>query len=163
MADARITVKIDADKDVKAVLKKLNLLGKEANTELKAEVVQISQMFAGAIVGAADQAPFSVQAQRVASTVRANKDRVPSITVGGSRGRFSGGVTAGQALFGSEFGANDGAFFPNGGRRFPDRSPKLGRGNAGYWIFPTLRALQPQLTRDWKDAVDKILRKWGQP
>lgn len=162
MAEPRITIKVDADKDVKAVLKKLNLLGKEANLELRNDVLEISRMFAGAIVGAADQAPFTAQAQRVASTVKAQKDRVPSITVGGSRGRFSGGASAGVAVFGSEFGANEGGDLRNGGRRFPDRSPSMGRGSSGYWIFPTLRALQPQLVRDWKEAVDKILRKWGQ-
>jgi hypothetical protein len=161
MATSRETFKVSVDVDVKRVLKVLNTMGKEANTELRSEVINISQGLAQAIVAAAGQAPFTMQAQRVASTVRANRDRVPSITVGGSRGKLSGGATAGTVVYGNEFGANDGQFFPNGGRRFPERSPKKGRGNTGYWIFPTLTAMQPQLVRDWKEAVGKIFEKWG--
>jgi hypothetical protein len=40
--------------------------------------------------------------------------------------------------------------FPNGGYKFPARTQSEGRGNRGYWIFPTLKALQPEITRRWK-------------
>jgi hypothetical protein len=70
------------------------------------------------------------------------------------------------SLFGNEFGGERNAYnslsaFPNGGYRFPARSPREGRGNAGYWIFPTLKTLQPEIRRRWKDAVDKVMDNWA--
>ena len=110
--------------------------------------------------------PMLAQTAIVASTVRANKDRIPNVTIGGSRGRVSGGANAGILLFGNEFGSDRNTFgsagnFPNGGYKFPARTPKEGRGNRGYWIFPTLKALQPEITRRWKAAVGTVYGEWS--
>lgn len=52
--------------------------------------------------------------------------------------------------------------FPNGGAKFPTRSPREGQGNKGYWIFPTLKRLQPRITRDYHEAVYRFLTNtWG--
>ncbi len=103
--------------------------------------------------------PIASTSPKVAATIRANKDRIPNVTIGGSKGRFSGGAVSGQVLFGSEFGGP--APFENGGRRFPERSRPQGRGNEGYGIFITLKRIQPELTRRWKDAVSKrVIEKW---
>jgi hypothetical protein len=104
--------------------------------------------------------PFPAQAQKVAATIRANKDKIPNVTIGGSKGRFSGGAVSGQVLFGSEFGGP--APFANGGRRFPERSDSSGRGNIGYGIFKKLKEIQPSLTKQWKDAVERqVIKKWA--
>jgi hypothetical protein len=139
-------------------------LDKDANTKLKTDVMAISAWSAGRIKESASRNPYPDQAAKALATTRAVRDRVPNIVIGGSRQKYSGGAVSGQVLFGSEFGANptsvNGAF-PNGGRRFPFRTPKLGRGNEGYGIFPTLRQIQPEITRQWKYAVDKVLRQWS--
>jgi len=45
--------------------------------------------------------------------------------------------------------------------RFPMRSPRLGaKGNEGYFIFPTLRRIQPQIVAQWEEAFSKILKEW---
>jgi hypothetical protein len=110
-------------------------------------------------------APMPRQTAIVAQTVRANKDRIPNVTIGGSRGRASGGANAGILLFGNEFGSDRNTFgsagnFPNGGYKFPARTPREGRGNRGYWIFPTLKAMQPEITRRWKNAVGEVYENW---
>jgi hypothetical protein len=106
------------------------------------------------------------QAAVVAQTVRFNRDRVPNVTIGGSKGRASGGANAGQILFGNEFGGErnskgNKSAFPSGGFRFPPRTPKEGRGNRGYWIFPTVKAMQPEITKRWMTAINDIVDKWG--
>jgi hypothetical protein len=111
---------------------------------------------------------YPKQAYIVAKTVKGNRDRIPSVTIGGSRGRVSGGANAGQLLFGNEFGGDRNAkgnlnAFPNGGFRFPPRTDREGRGNVGYWIFPTLKENQGTLTDKWKNAVEKVFKKWGRP
>jgi hypothetical protein len=86
--------------------------------------------------------------------------------VGGTKGRASGGANAGQLLFGNEFGGNRNAYgslsaFPNGGYRFPPRTAREGRGNKGYWIFPTLKVLQPEIKKRWFKAINDVMDLWA--
>jgi hypothetical protein len=158
-----IKVQMDITPEIRALFKVLNEMDKESKTELKEKVKGIAGWVAEDIKRAAASAPMQAQAMRVAQTTRANKDRVPSVTIGGSRVKFSGGAVSGDVLIGSEFGADPTSVngqFPNGGRRFPYRSPKRGQGNEGYWIYPTLRASQPKITREWHEAVDNVLSNW---
>jgi hypothetical protein len=157
-ADQIITIRPDLHQ-YRGLLHALNTLPKKANHQLKTDVASISLWTATQMRGAAMGAPFPKQAAVVARTIKPQRDRVPSVTIGGAKYRTSGGAWAGNLLYGNEFGAK--TFFPNGGRRFPYRSPQVGRGNEGYWIFPTLRRIQPEITRRWKHAVDAILKEWG--
>jgi hypothetical protein len=168
MADTRETIKIQPDmRDLRDTLKALNTMEKEANTELKDDVQAITMWMAQGIQQAGFAHPvYPKQAAIVARTVRGNRDRIPSVTIGGSKGRVSGGANAGQLLFGNEFGGDRNAYgnlnaFPNGGFRFPPRTDREGRGNVGYWIFPTLKDNQTELTDKWMTAVKKVFAKWG--
>lgn len=170
------TVTFKADpKDLKNLYAAFKTLTDEANNELKSQVTAISAWTAGKIQAAAAQAPYMpIQAQRVAESVRPNKDRIPNITIGGTKKNFSGGAAVGEVLFGSEFGAepyltkkkngsNLGAnsFGKNKGRRFPPMSPPYNGGNEGYWIFPTLRREQENITSAWITAVESVLSNWS--
>ena len=176
MARERQTVRFQADtKQLGPLLRAFNRLEKDGQTELKNEAVLISQWVAVEIKRAAGTHPFyPAQALLVADTVRATRDRLPAVTVGGSKRApitrkttaASPAPTVGEILFGNEFGGQRNAkgnstSFPSGGYRFPERSPRSGRGNAGYWIFPTAKALQPRITQEWIQAVDKVLKKWS--
>jgi hypothetical protein len=68
--------------------------------------------------------------------------------------RFSGGATTQKLWAGLEFGSNR-------YRQFPRRTPNRGSGNSGYFIYPTLRKIQPELVRKWEEAFATILEKWG--
>jgi len=164
MADKKtIKLQMDITPEIRALFQRLNEMDAESKTELKEKSKGIAGWVAEEIKTAATYAPMYKQATRVAQTVKANKDRVPNITIGGARAKFSGGASAGDVVIGSEFGADptsENGAFPNGGRRFPYRSDKRGQGNEGYWIFPTLRLAQPRITREWHEAVDNILDKW---
>jgi hypothetical protein len=158
-----IKVRMDITPEIRALLKALNEMDNESKNALKEKVKGIAGWVAEDIKRAAATAPMSKQATRVAQTTRANKDRVPSVTIGGSRVKFSGGAVSGDVLYGSEFGADPTSIsgkFPNGGRRFPYRSPDRGQGSQGYWIYPTLRANQPRITKEWHEAVDDVLNNW---
>jgi len=158
-----IRVQMDMTNELRALFQRLNEMDAESKTVLKERVKGIANWVAEDIKTAASYAPMYKQAQRVAQTTRANKDRVPNITIGGARAKFSGGASAGDLVIGSEFGADptsENGAFPNGGRRFPYRSDKRGQGNEGYWIFPTLRLAQPRITREWHEAVDDVLDNW---
>ena len=168
MADTRtsITVKPDLG-DYRALLKVFSVMDKEANYELKNEVYAISAWTAKGIQQAANAHKFyPKQAAIIAATVRPARDRVPTVYIGGSKGRVSGGANAGQLLFGNEFGGDRNAFgnktaFKNGGFRFPPRTDREGRGNVGYWIFPTLKGMQKDIFLKWQDATTKVMDNWA--
>ena len=168
MVDTRETIKVVPDmRQLRGLLKVLNTMEKEANVELKDDVQSITMWMAGAIEQAVYAHPvYPKQSAIVAKTVKGNRDRLPNVTIGGGRGRVSGGANAGILLYGNEFGGDRNAFgtqttFPNGGYKFPPRTPREGRGNRGYTIYPTLRANQPEITRRWISAVEKVLDKWN--
>jgi hypothetical protein len=166
MADnTKITIKPDLG-DYRALLKAISAMDKASQGALKNEVASISRWTAQGMVYASYGAVMPKQAAIVAATIRPAKDRVPTVYIGGSKGRASGGANAGQLLFGNEFGGDRNAFgnanaFPNGGYRFPPRTSREGRGNTGYWIFPTLKAMQPEIKKKWFAAVNKVLDNWA--
>jgi hypothetical protein len=115
---------------------------------------------------------YQDQAVRVAESIKVASDRVPTVQIGGAR-RFTtseGDRTAyGTLVFGSEFGsvvARQRQRFrrpgqSRGGLQFPPRSPKQGRGNRGWWLFPRLKRLQPDILRAWLEGARKVADEWG--
>ena len=92
---------------------------------------------------------------RIATGVRISKSsKIGEFSYGFATQRFSGGGTTQKLWAGYEFGSNR---YP----QFPRRTPNRGRGNSGYFIYPTLRKIQPELVRKWEEAFDTILKKWG--
>ncbi len=158
-----VTLKVD-DQDLLALLKAMNAMDKESKVELKREVYKISEMTATALRFGAS----SKRQKIIANTVRARFDRMPMVSIGGSKKMSSKAKygdkagTVGDALFGVEFGAKQN-FLRNGGRSFPTRSVPYGSkgGTRGYWIFPTLRRMQPEIRRRWYQAVDDVIDNWG--
>lgn len=133
-------------------------MDKEAKTQLKTDVSAISAWTVPHIQKSFAMNPYPKQAARALQTTRSVKQKDPTVLVGGSRTKYSGGAVSGNIIFGSEFGANPTSVngqFPNGGRRFP--MPSKG----GYGIFVTLKRLQPEITRRWKSAVDNVLDNWS--
>jgi hypothetical protein len=168
MAESRSSITIKPDlSEYRGLLKALSVMDKEASFALKEEVYGISTWTAKGIQQAAYGHPYyPKQAAVVSATVRPARDRLPTVYIGGSRGRLSGGANAGQVLFGNEFGGDRNVFgslsaFPNGGYKFPPRTEREGRGNIGYWIFPTLKAMQPEIKRRWFAAIEKVFDNWA--
>jgi len=157
----RSTVKIQPDsRDLRNLYKAFREMDEGSKKALKDDVTSISAWSATELQSSYTMNPYPAQAQKVAATIRANKDRIPNVTIGGSKGRFSGGAVSGQVLFGSEFGGP--APFANGGRRFPERSDSQGRGNVGYGIFKKLKEIQPTITARWKEAVERqVIKRWS--
>ena len=168
MAESRTSMKVvPVLSDYRALLKALSLMDKEAQVGLKDDVYSISAWTAQGIKQAGFGHPYyPAQARIVAESVKPARDRVPTVRVGGSKGRVSGGANAGTLLWGNEFGGNRNAFgtlstFPNGGYKFPPRTSREGRGNKGYWIFPTLKDMQPEIKKRWFVAVNKVMDNWA--
>jgi hypothetical protein len=67
--------------------------------------------------------------------------------------RFSGGATTQQLWGGLEFGSNK-------FKQFPVWSGRYGSGSRGWFIYPTLRQIQPELTLKWIREVNNVIKNW---
>jgi hypothetical protein len=94
---------------------------------------------------------------RVATGSKVKKSSTTGeITYGYASQKFSGGGTTRDLWGGTEFGSLK---FPN----FPKWSgpnPSGRRGSRGYFIYPTLRRIQPKIVSEWTAAFDRILKEW---
>ncbi len=79
--------------------------------------------------------------------------KIGEFSYGFASQRFSGGGSTQKLWAGYEFGSNR-------LRQFPRRTPSKGRGNAGYFIYPTLRKIQPELINKWEQSFDRIIKEW---
>jgi hypothetical protein len=172
----RVTIRLN-DSDIQAILRSFSRMDKQANTDLRNLSSVISQDIANEFRNSARGSRwYPEQASFVAQSARATRDRVPSVTVGGSKAYSTSDgrrVAAGSLLFLSEFGSPEQAQrdrFRNsaqrrtgsrGGLQGPPRSPKEGRGNRGWWLFPRLKRLQPDILRRWINGAQKVADEWG--
>jgi hypothetical protein len=167
----KIDIQMDAA-DKKMLFTAFKTMPKEAQNVLRKETQKLVGTLAEEMKRKAASAPNPQQAVLLARSIKANKDRVPSITVGGGRKvpvkrkktPGSPQPTQSDFLWGAEFGVRDGGpgTFKQGGRKFAYYSGRMGRGSRGYFIFPTLRRNQERIRRDYLETVYKLLKKtWG--
>lgn len=144
-----LTVRIDG---AQATLKAFRDLPKDASDELRDRAQELSEKMAGWVRAAGNAE--GRQASLLVGTVKAKRDRLPYMVVGGTKriGHAwpgAGRAPAYQLLFGSEFGSSRGhGFLPH-------------RGKAGYWVFPTIEAHEGDIAREWNKAADEVIAKFG--
>jgi hypothetical protein len=125
----------------------------EAVAEAKKVSNGLATFLQGKIVSAANNRPNEA-ASRIAAGSRVSKSsKVGELSFGFVSQKFSGGGTTQMLWGGYEFGSNK-------FKQFPVWSGREGRGSRGYFIYPTLRAEQPQIIAQWEAAFSKILKEW---
>ena len=93
-------------------------------------------------------------AQRVADGVSISKSsKIGEFRYGFAKQKFSGGATTQTLWGGVEFGSNK-------FKQFPAYSGRQGRGSRGWFIYPTLRRIQPELINKWEASFDRIIKEW---
>lgn len=151
-------------KELKAITKAFKAMSDEAVDAAKRESSALAQFAGDRIRAAAGSAPNALVARRIADGVRISKSsKIGELSFGFASQRFSGGATT-QFNFGTQGGDGLLAGAEFGAKKygqFPARSPRYGkRGNEGYFIYPTLRAIQPELIKQWEEAFDRILKEY---
>jgi len=95
-----------------------------------------------------------IAAERIAQGSRVSKSsKIGELSFGFASQKFSGGATTQQLWGGNEFGSNK-------FKQFPIWSGREGRGSKGWFIYPTLREIQPEIVTQWENAFNKILKEW---
>ena len=149
------SVEIAYDKaDLRRVLGAFKAMDEEATTQAKAVSGSLAEFAQDKIVGTATGRGQA--AERIARGSKVSKSsKVGELSFGFAGQKFSGGGTTKQLWGGNEFGSNKFKQFPI----WSGSGPK-GRGSNGWFIYPTLRAIQPEIIAKWENAFDKILKEF---
>lgn len=143
-------------RELAQLIKAFKAMDAEA-TKVAAETgFELSEFVAGKVKSAGYSRYINPTAvRRIVDGVSVSKtSKVGQVSYGFARQRFSGGGTTRQLWPGFEFGSK--RF-----KQFPTYSGRFGRGGRGWFIFPTLRRLQPELVRKWEEKFSDILKIWG--
>ena len=142
-------------RELRAITSAFKAMSDEAITQAKKESSALAEFAAAKIKDkAATRTVSPVAAQRIASGVKISKSsKIGEFSYGFASQKFSGGGTTRDLLYGMEFGSNR-------YKQFPSRTPVKGRGNSGYFIYSTLREIQPELVKQWESAFDRILKEF---
>lgn len=142
--------KIAYDKrDLRAIVQAFKAMDDQSVEEAKRESSALAQYAADKVKQTAQSRLVSGAAvKRVAEGVKVSKSsKIGEFSYGFASQRFSGGADTRTLWGGLEFGSR--RF-----RQFPTRNKQ------GYFIYPTLRSIQPELVRQWEEAFSRIVRKF---
>jgi hypothetical protein len=127
----------------------------EALDQAKEVSAEIAEMLKDKIIRKAQTRQIAgASARRIAEGARvAKSSKIGELSFGFAAQKYSGGATTQQLWPGMEFGSN--RF-----KQFPRRTPRVGRGNKGYFIYPTLTENQRELIAKWEESFNRILKEW---
>jgi hypothetical protein len=140
--------------ELRAVIRAFKVMDEESIAAAKTQSSALADYLQKKIQSKAHQIRSAKVAGKIADGSRVSKSsKIGEISFGFAGQKFSGGGTTQQLWGGSEFGSNK-------YKQFPVWSGREGRGSRGWFIYPTLRAEQPYLVREWENGFDQILKEW---
>jgi len=140
---------------LRAVFKALKNMDDEATAEAKRQSGALAEYARAEVIQTARSLQSRNVAGRIADGSKVKKSsRIGEITYGFASQKFSGGATTRDIWGGSEFGSNK-------FKQFPVWSGRQGRGSKGWFIYPTLRRIQPEIVARWTESFSKVLKEWG--
>jgi hypothetical protein len=141
--------------DIRGILKAFKAMDDQATDEARTQSAALAYFASQEIKAAASTRTKSGKAaQRIADGVSISKSsKIGEFSYGFARQKFSGGATTQTLWGGMEFGSNK-------FKQFPSYSGRQGRGSRGWFIYPTLRRIQPELINKWEASFDRILKEF---
>ena len=148
------TEAISYDKaELRAILKSFKAMDEEATAQAKIQTSELAEYVRGKIVSASANASNKV-APKIAQGSKVSKSsKIGEISFGFASQKLSGGGTTQQLWGGYEFGSNK-------FKQFPVWSGREGRGSRGWFIYPTLRSVQPDIVKKWEESFSKIIKEY---
>jgi hypothetical protein len=146
------TEAISYDKaELRAILKSFKAMDEEATKQAKEQSSELAEYVRGKIISASGGASNRV-ANKIAQGSKVSKSsKIGEMSFGFASQKLSGGGTTQQLWGGYEFGSNK-------YKQFPVWSGREGRGSRGWFIYPTLRSVQPDIVKKWEQAFSKIVK-----
>ena len=141
--------------ELRRVFKALKGMTEEANDEVKRQSGALAEFARAEVIQTASRGNNTKVSGRIAQGSRVKKSsRIGEITYGFASQKFSGGATTRDIWGGTDFGSNK-------FKQFPVWSGRERRGSKGWFIYPTLRRIQPQIVAKCTESFNKILKEWG--
>jgi hypothetical protein len=139
--------------DLRGILKAFKAMDDQAVTQAKTTSSELADFVKGKVIAAAGQTRNLLD-DRIAQGSKVSKSsKIGEISFGFARDKVSGGGTTQQLWGGAEFGSN--RF-----KQFPVWSGREGRGSRGWFIYPTLRSVQPEIVKRWEESFSKIVKEF---
>ena len=138
---------------LRGIIKAFGAMDDQAVAESKKQSSALVEYLQRKIIGASSFTQNLID-DRIAAGSRVSKSsKIGEISFGFASQKFSGGGTTQQLWGGAEFGSNK-------YKQFPIWSGREGRGSKGWFIYPTLKAEQPQIVSQWAEAFSQIVKVW---
>ena len=138
---------------LRGVIKAFEAMSDEAKIQAKQESSALADFARTKVIETARKS-FNKADDRIAEGSKVKKSsKIGEITFGYIGQKFSGGGNTKQLWGGFEFGSNT-------YKQFPIWSGKEGRGSRGWFIYPTLREIQPEILARWTEAFGRVLKEF---
>ena len=138
---------------LRGVIKAFEAMSDEAKIQAKQESSALADFARTKVIETARKS-FNKADDRIAEGSKVKKSsKIGEITFGYIGQKFSGGGNTKQLWGGFEFGSNK-------YKLFPIWSGREGRGSRGWFIYPTLREIQPEILARWTEAFGRVLKEF---
>jgi nucleoside diphosphate kinase len=141
--------------ELRAITRSFKAMDEEATKQAKVISSELADYVRSSVIDAASTSGTNQAAKvRIATGAKVSKSsKIGEISYGFAAQKFSGGGTTQQLWAGNEFGSNK-------KKQFPVWSGREGRGSRGWFIYPTLRRIQPEIVKRWENAFVKVVKEF---
>jgi len=140
--------------ELRAIVRSFKAMDDEAISQAKEQTSKLADWVRGKIIATASSKTRNKVDNKVAEGSKVSKSsKIGEISFGFAGQKLSGGATTQQIWGGVEFGSNR-------YKQFPVWSGREGRGSRGWFIYPTLRSVQPEIVRRWEESFSKIVKEF---
>lgn len=142
--------------ELRSIIKSFKAMDEQATAQAKRASSELADYVKSSIIDAAALTRSNTTGSvRLATGAKVSKtSKIGEISYGFAAQKFSGGGTTQQLWGGLEFGSNK-------KKQFPVWSGREGRGSRGWFIYPTLRSIQPQIVQRWNESFSKIVKEFN--
>ena len=139
--------------ELRAIVRSFKAMDDEATDQAKKVTSELADFVRGKVIDAANRTNNLLDNRVAAGSKVSKSSKIGEISFGFARDRVSGGGTTQQLWGGAEFGSNK-------YKQFPIWSGREGRGSRGWFIYPTLRSVQPEILKRWEQSFSKIVKEF---
>ena len=140
--------------ELRAITRSFKAMDDEAISQAKEKSSALADYVRSNIVSAAGSRTRNRIDNKVAEGAKVSKSsKIGELSFGFAGQKLSGGGTTQQLWGGVEFGSNR-------YKQFPVWSGREGRGSRGWFIYPTLRILQPEILKRWEQGFSEIVKRF---
>jgi hypothetical protein len=139
--------------ELRAIVRSFKAMDDEAIAQAKKTTSELADFVRGKVIERSTRTNNRLDNKVAEGSVVSKSSKIGEISFGFARQKLSGGGTTQQLWGGAEFGSNR-------YKQFPVWSGREGRGSRGWFIYPTLRSVQPEIVKRWEQSFAQIVKEF---